>query len=261
MNPNPYLTNIIKKYSITGEERVILHRKVRPVYRDIRKWAGEYLLKIIPSGSFLKGTSIRGNVDIDLLISLNHRTPNSLKEIYNGLFEYFNQSYYVTKQNVSIGLVFQGVKVDLVPAKRLRNVTYPHSIYVSTLDTWTKTNIHRHISVIKKSPHRKIILLLKIWRDLHGIDFPSFLLELTVLEALKNKRMSFLNKRFLTVLKYLLDEFRFAKIYDPANTNNVVSDTISDTEKNIIADTAFESYESKFWEKIVWGLYERKETA
>ena len=67
MNPNSYLTNIIKKYSITGEERVVLHRKVRPVYRDIRKWAGEYLLKIIPSGSFLKGTSIRGNVDIDLL--------------------------------------------------------------------------------------------------------------------------------------------------------------------------------------------------
>ena len=47
-----------------------------------------------------------------------------------------------------------GVKVDLVPATKQPNVSHPHSIYVSKLDTWTKTNIHKHINIIKKSSHR-----------------------------------------------------------------------------------------------------------
>ena len=40
-------------------------------------------LGIIPSGSFSKGTVVKGGkVDIDLLISLKNQTPYDLKEIY-----------------------------------------------------------------------------------------------------------------------------------------------------------------------------------
>jgi len=260
MNVNAYLMSIIRKNSVTANYRLALQKKVRPIYNDIRRWAGEHLLRIIPSGSFLKGTGIKGSVDIDLLISLKHQTPNPLNEIFESLFDYFNQSHSVTRQNVSIGLTYQGIKIDLVPAKRMKNSTYPHSIYVSKFDTWTKTNIHKHVSVIKKSPHKNIILLLKIWRDLNGLEFPSFPLELAVLKALERKPSTSISRKFITVLKYLFEEFQFAKLYDPSNTNNIVSDTMSDTEKELIADAAFKSYELKYWEQIVWGLYEKTET-
>lgn len=257
MNTNSYLLNIIKKYSILDKESIKIRSTIRPLYREIRNWAGKYLVKILPSGSFAKGTAIRGAVDIDLLISLKNQTPKTLKEIYDSLYVNLSTTYLAKKQNVSIGIQYQGIKLDLIPAKRMPNMTYPHSIYVSKLDTWTKTNIHKHITLIKKTPHKNIIKLFKIWRNLHCIEFPSFLLEMSVLEALKGRPVGRIDKKFLLVLEYLFKDFTFNKIYDPSNTNNVISDTISDVEKNAISQAASESLEVSCWEKVVWGLYEK----
>ena len=257
MNANTYLLSIIKKYSILEKERSRILSKVRTLWTEIRKWNNQYIIRIIPSGSFSKGTAIKGgDVDIDLMISLKNQTPFTLKEEYESLYEYLSHSYYPRKQNVSIRIIFNGIKVDLVPAQRQPNVLYPHSIYVSKFDTWTKTNIHKHIIMIKKSPHKNIIILLKIWCHLHKLDFPSFLLELTVLEALKRKSILGIERKFITILKYLIEQFYYTKIYDPANTNNIVSDTITDNQKLQIIQMARLSYESDCWEKVVWGLYE-----
>lgn len=142
MNANTYLLFIIKKYSILEEERTRIRSRVKALWMEIRKWNNQYIIGIIPSGSFAKGTVIKGSaVDIDLLISLKNQTPFTLKEAYESLYEYLCHSYYPRKQNVSIRIVFNGIKVDLVPAQRQPNVLYPHSIYVSKFDTWTKTNI------------------------------------------------------------------------------------------------------------------------
>ncbi len=191
------------------------------------------------------------------MISFKNQTPFTLKQIYESLYDFLNPAYYPQKQNVSIGIVYNGVKVDLVPAKKQPNVLHPHSIYVSKLGTWTKTNIHKHINIIKKSSHRNIIKLLKIWCKLNGLEFSSFLLELTVLEALKRKPVLTLDRKLSFVLKYIIEELEYTKIYDPANTNNVVSDSISDDQKNQIIHAAIRSYESEYWENIVWGLFEK----
>jgi len=258
MNANTYLLSIIKKYSIPEEERSRILSSVKAsLYREIRKWNNQYIIEIIPSGSFSKGTVIRGSaVDIDLLISLKNKTPFTLKEAYESLYDYLCYSYNPRKQNVSIRIIFNGIKVDLVPAQKQPTGLYPHSIYVSKFDTWTMTNIHKHINIIKNSPRKQIIILLKIWCHLHELDFPSFLLELTVLEALKRRPYFGIDKNFLTVLKYIIEQFSFVKIYDPANTNNIVSDTITNNQKLQIIQMAKSSYESDCWEKIVWGLYE-----
>jgi len=257
VNANSYLTGIVKKYSILDEERSRLRSRVKPLYQEIQKWANGHIVRIIPSGSFSKGTAVKGGkVDIDLLISLKSQTPLNLKEIYESLYDFLDNSYYPRKQNVSIGITYNGVKVDLVPAKKQPNVEYPHSIYVSKLDTWTKTNIHKHINIIKKSRHRNIIKLFKIWCKLNEIDFPSFLLELTILEAFKRKVRLRIERNFLIVLKYIIEEFEHAKIYDPANSNNIVSDSITNGQKTQIINAAISAYKADCWEKIVWGLYE-----
>ena len=108
MNTNSYLLNIIKKYSILGEESIKIRSRIRPLYREIKNWAGEYFVNILPSGSFAKGTAIRGAVDIDLLISLKNQTPNTLKEIYESLYANLSTTYIAKKQNVSIGIQYQG---------------------------------------------------------------------------------------------------------------------------------------------------------
>ena len=74
MIPDSYLLKILKKNAITQDERQRLRAKVRPLVREIRRWAGEYFLKIIPSGSFMKGTGI-------LVCPVAGRMANGQKEI------------------------------------------------------------------------------------------------------------------------------------------------------------------------------------
>jgi tRNA nucleotidyltransferase (CCA-adding enzyme) len=257
MNSRQYLSAIIKKYSVLDEEYKNSLIKIRPLRRELRRWGNQYIKKIIPSGSYVKGTAIKGTADIDLMISFKNQAPFTLKEIYESLYDFLSQSYSAKKQNVSVGVVFQGTKVDLVPAKKQPNVTHPHSIYVSKQDTWTKTNVNKHINLIKNSPHRNAIKLLKIWCKLNELDFPSFVLEMTVLEALKKKRALGIDKKFISILKYIIEEFENAKIYDPANTNNNISDTISNEQKDSIIQAALASYGENFWETIIWGLFEK----
>ncbi|MCI5189116.1 MAG: nucleotidyltransferase [Candidatus Electrothrix sp. AS4_5] len=259
LNSSEYLRKIIVKNSLTDDERNELRLKVRPLQKEVRRWAGEYLAGIQPSGSFEKGTAVKDSVDIDLLISIKQTHPDTLKEIYQSLYEVLEQkAMEPKKQNVSIGLVYNGVKVDLVPARLRPDEIYNHSIYVRKFETWNKTNIRNHIKIIKASRHKYIIKLLKVWRNLHGIEFPSFLIELVVLNALKGKKIRQIDKRFICVLRYLQDDFANQKIVDPANDNNVVSDTISRSEKNVICRAAKSALNADYWEEVVWGLYSKE---
>ena len=62
-----------------------------------------------------------------------------------------------------------------------------------------------------------------------------------------------IEKKFARVLKYIIEDFYCANIYDPSNTNNIVSDTISYDQKREIIRLAKYSYRFDFWEKVIWG--------
>ena len=53
------------------------------------------------------------------------------------------------------------------------------------------------------------------------------------------------------VLKFLRDEFIDRQIEDPANTNNIVSDTLTIQEKMVIAKAAGESLKKNYWNEII----------
>ena len=57
----------------------------------IQRWYSPRLVRVQNSGSFAKGTSIRGGVDLDLFISLRPRTGKSLSTIYNGLYRHADE--------------------------------------------------------------------------------------------------------------------------------------------------------------------------
>jgi hypothetical protein len=254
-----YLIELAKKYSLNQREYALIRLRIKPVLSYIKSWANKYLISIIPSGSFAKRTVVRGQVDIDLLISLKHDTPGTLKSYYDSLFEVFSQLGAV-RQNVSIGIKYDNLSIDLVPARSIRGLNL-HSIYVSKQDTWMQTNVMKHISIIERSPHRHLIILFKLWRKLHDLDFPSFLLELAIIEAMQKHRGMFLEKKFINMLKYLESDFVDAVLVDPANSNNVISESLTLKEKERIRDKAGECLEEKYWENIIWGLYEKKEQA
>lgn len=254
MNGDQYIESMVKKYNLPQQISSDMQLKViNPLSNIINKWAGACLYEIKISGSRAKGTAISLSTDLDLFISLKSSTSNTLKEIYNSLYDTLvAENISAKKQNVSIGVKYSGYDVDLIPAKKQDNYSSDHSIYRSKADTWTKTNIITHINTIKNSGRITEIVATKIWRERFCLDFPSMYLELSVIEALFNKNKNQPATNFQTVFNYLSNNFVSKTIYDPANTNNVISDDLYKYEKEKIAEKAKESLAEQYWKNVIW---------
>lgn len=254
MTPDEYLQNVIARYRVATGEGTAASNAGNAVYQVVKRWAGQQLRKGSYSGSYAKGTAIRGRTDVDIFLSLKSDISNTLKEIFDGLHGWITQNGYpnARKQNVSIHVVHSGSDVDLVPAVHLGGNTEDHWLYVNKSNRErTKTNVDTHIDTVRSSGRTNEIILTKVWRKNHGLEFPSFYLELAVIEALKYKRSGIADS-FWAVLEYFANGFSSARFVDPANTNNIISDDLTYAEKNAIASKAGESRGQQLWEHIVW---------
>jgi hypothetical protein len=239
MNADQYLVGILRRELVnTGTDSPV--RGVLTILRPtIAQWANKYLVRMAPSGSFVKGTANSSGTDIDIFISLAANTPDNLKDIYNSMFAWMQGSGYTPKQqNVSINIRVGAYVVDLVPAKRQDAHSNDHSLYRRRANTWTKTNVTTHIAYVQRAQRINETRIIKLWRNQKGLDFPSFYLELTVIDALKGARVGNLSANVVTVLEYLRDRFEYARVVDPANTNNIISDDMTAAEQAMISAAA-----------------------
>ncbi|HEX8217836.1 MAG TPA: nucleotidyltransferase [Chloroflexia bacterium] len=200
----------------------------------------------------MKGTANSSGTDIDLFISFSSTTTNTLKELYDGVYSLMHsKGYSPRRQNVSIGLRVGNYDVDLVPAKRQSSYGNDHSLYVSRAGTWRQTNVAQHISLVANSGRQQEIRIIKLWRKQKGLEFLSFYLELTVIEALKGYRTGAVANNVMRVFDYLRDSFTNARVVDPANSNNIISDTLTATEKAAIKAAAAQARNAQTWGEIV----------
>ena len=227
--------------------------RVESIYPTIKGWAGIYLNEAIYSGSFAKGTAVSLGTDADVFISLSSTTPDTLAEIYNSLHNALTQNgYQARKQNVSIRTTSNGFKIDFVPGKRQSQYGNDHSLFKNTTSSWIKTNVITHVSHVSGSNRLREIKLTKIWRQLNNFDFPSFYLELAVIDCLSGRYYTSLSDNFWKVLVYLAGNFVKKRYVDPVNTNNTISDDLKDTEKLAIQRIAKVALSQKYWSLIVW---------
>lgn len=252
MGADEYLQAILDREAVdTGPFSPV--RGVQAVlYPVIQGWARHFLVTVHPSGSFMKGTANKSGTDIDLFISLSEQTPETLKEIHDKLFETLKTAGYApTRQNVSINVRVSGYSVDLVPGKRQNSFTTDHSLYRRKADTWTKTNVVTHINHVTAAGRQRESRILKLWRNQKKLDFPSFYLELTVIDALSGQYGGTASGNVWKVLEYLRDRFPIARVVDPANTNNIVSDDLTVADKNKIKGDAGGALKATNWSQIV----------
>jgi tRNA nucleotidyltransferase (CCA-adding enzyme) len=253
MTPDEYVAVILRKYETPvgiNSPSVAVANELIPT---LKTWAGAWFDSINYSGSFAKGTAIKGGSDIDLFISLKSATPDSLRNLYNSLFELSQQKgWQPRRQTVSVGLRYKGFAIDLVPGKIQSGYKNYHSIYRTKTDSWTQTNVSLHVDKVSKSGRLQEIRAVKIWRNLHYIDFHSFYLELTVMNALSNRRTDTLADNVWTALKYIAERLPTDVIKDPANTNNNVSDDLTIREKQVIASQALTTLGASDWNQIIW---------
>jgi hypothetical protein len=244
-----YVNSILRKYAADSSKA---DRYQKSLYPYIQSWAGKYLVDVKISGSSRKGTAVSSGTDVDLFVSLSSTTNNTLKEIYDSLFTFMkSKGFTARKQNVSIGVDFHSDQIDLVPAKRQSQYGNDHSLFVNKKGTWTKTNIETHISQVSNSGRLDEIKLMKIWRNANKLDFPSFYLELVVIDSLYNRNIGPTDRNFITALNFIAESLESKVYMDPANTNNCISDQITATEKKRIAQLAKNAASQEYWENIV----------
>ena len=123
------------------------------------------LLSVHPSGSFMKGTANMSGTDIDLFISPSEQTTETLKDIYDRLFNTMKANGYTpTRQNVSINIRANGYAVDLVSGKRQNSYGDDHNLYrrkANTLDEDQRRDAHQ--------PRHARRLQLLTWQELTAV--------------------------------------------------------------------------------------------
>ena len=255
MNANWYVDNIVRKYEVKNGPGTPVYEVGEDLRGLIQQWYSTRLVRVHNSGSFAKGTSIKGGTDLDLFISLKPRSGKSLKRIFEGLHQYVHQEgLSPRRQNVSIGVEMNGVKVDLVPARKHSGKS-DHSLYLNRQQGWTKTNVEKHIALIKNSGKSTTIRAAKIWRSNRGLHFPSFYLELAVLRALQGRGKQGTGDELRRVLEFLAADFSRTEFIDPSNGANIISSDLSPDEKQEIARQAKASLGrigDGLWERVVW---------
>lgn len=257
-NANFYLYQILDAYK--GRDIQTHSATLAFIKEDLRRWAGTCFIEIVDSGSYAKGTAISNSSDIDLLISLKHDCNENfggLKSCYKLLYDWLSKSYSnVRKQNVSVRVKFNNLEIDITPARKLAGNTNDHSLYVSKKDSVKKTSIKKHIGDISQSGRTNEIKLLKIWREINGVDFPSIYLEYLLIKKILINRPKSIDSLSdnLSHIFYELAKLEsnplFQTLDDPANSNNMLSELLTEDEKIKIILKAEKAANEKYWNHV-----------
>jgi hypothetical protein len=247
-----YLSGLVARFN-----RPLLLPALEGAYSDLaselRAWGGSSFRQVSPSGSWAKGTAVPGQTDLDIFVSLKSE-PDALplREVYLRLVNRMRQlGVFRRQQDVSVGVVHRGLSIDITVGREHPSAGGYHSIYRSRADTWTQTNIDLHVGQVRASGLQDEIRLVKRWRTLKNLEIPSFLVELAVLDALQGRRSGSLHQNLTAVFRYLAVDFGRARLTDPANTNNIVSDDVPDAYKTIISAHAVRAITAKRWSDVV----------
>ena len=204
------------------------------------------------AGSFGKRTMIREAFDLDLVVYFPPTERFTVKAFYEAIEKRLHDNKYVTtRHNVAIRLPYQGgFYVDIVPGRAVSNDYRYAKLYSSDSDSIKQTSIKVHIDLARGN--QDVIKILKVWRLRHGISIRSFVLELATTQALLANRQPALTDRVWKVLVYLRDSFAQARLVDPANSTNLVSQEVPATTKQMIQAAARSSCSKSNWNEIVW---------
>lgn len=204
-------------------------------------------------GSFAKKTMVRCNYDLDLVLYYNPSANYSIQDLYESVESRLRQNGYKThRRNVAIRLPYEnGLHVDVVTGRAIDDSYVFANLWASDQGKTKQTSIKKHIDLIRKNGgYQDVVKLLKIWKTNHRLDIATFALELATERALAGKAGD-LSDRFWSVLLYLRDSFATARLVDPANSANVISDELSYATKIAVQNAATTSCSKKSWPEII----------
>jgi tRNA nucleotidyltransferase (CCA-adding enzyme) len=239
MTATEYLESLLEDEKIKDKDEEEIREKRDEIETEIRDEFKEKVKTVKYSGSIAKKTAINSSKDLDLAIHFKKDAFSTLKDMYDFVFDFLEDKYDVRKQKVSIGL--SDYEVDVVPGRRIDEEDDTNNdvfLFRSDDESRIKTNIEKHKEHITNSGCRKVIKLMKIWKNERNLKFKSFAMELLVIQALEDSSAQGLKEKVKEVLEYVDENIQDINLIDPANSNNNVADAIDTVKKSIMKTTA-----------------------
>jgi len=267
MNTKEYLESVLEAQTLdtNGDELKNL--------RSRRKEIRELLLNAYQSpkpsvrwaGSMSKTTMIRDSYDGDLTCYFDHdddQAGETLKEIYESVRGALSDDYLVEEKPSALRILSRQQEnkgeythIDVVPGRFIEGSDGDVFLFRKTGDkSRLKTNLDVHIEHIRDSGVCDAIRLIKLWRFQNGLEHAkTFVLELLVVDLLKNMKSSSLQSQ----LKHTWEEFRdhsaSLAVTDPANPEgndlkkqlDVCRDDLAKVSKKTL-----ETIEDSGWEDV-----------
>ncbi len=211
------------------------------------------------NGSITKDTSIYGS-DIDIQIPFK-RNSGSIENVYNSVSDFIFDEFDDEKlvgirvQKHSIGLEFnienEIKRIDVIPLRQIDNNSGDTYLYENNTGffekpTYKKTNYLKQLKTLQFSAkEKKIIRLLKVWKVENNLKLKSIHIEFLVKKAFEKKQIPYgIEKCLLEIINFLADNIMFIKIIDPANTNNIISNSLTYKEKESISEFCYKMIEN-----------------
>lgn len=261
---NTHLDEVLKSHRMTHIEDLVskyTNRREEIKTALESKYSGN-IYSPINSGSFGKHTAINIKFDIDIVVPFKRNAFSTIEGLFNDVFDFLYSEFHETglatvrKQKVSIGILFNAdedgdeINIDVVPGRELTadtyldvkdlNIYFNENIWGYTKGTYTKTNIQAQIDHIKsRESERKIIRLLKIWKNTNGEDYKSFFLELITIKAFDKATISGnLWEKLKGVMTYIKDNVikEDFTLKDPGNSNNDVVKTLDTWKRQTLSN-------------------------
>ena len=138
-----YLRATIGRHRVAESSGATPHMVRGRLAPKLRQWGGKWLEGVTVSGSYAKGTAIRGeslapsDVDVDLFLSMSPEMCEPLAEMQRKLCGALRE-YDARIANVSVRIGFENRRVDLVVGRR-REDGDDHSLWRAREGTWVRT--------------------------------------------------------------------------------------------------------------------------
>jgi hypothetical protein len=248
MNTKEFFEKVLASQALSDEQIRTLSEHREEVEGYLREKFGQEPT-IRYAGSKAKGTMIAESYDLDLTCYFPSSKDKTLKEIHDEVQKVLSIKYSIEPKASAVRIkridndMETDYHIDVVPGRFVEGNDGDAFLHVTYGEKERmQTNIDTHITYVKESGCQSIIKLVKLWKVRNNVPIKTFVMEIAVVETLKGSRdKDDLAKSLREVLTRLRDEMESMRLEDPANSNNIVSEVVSVSDKNTIAIRAAEA--------------------